>query len=155
LSSGHGAAEFAVLFFFLDGGAFVVAFFAVGDAEFELGAAVLEVDGQGDEGGAAAFGFRLEPAEFAFVDKELFLAERFVADGGFIVGIDVTAVEDQGVVFDSGEGFGELASSPAEGFDFGAEQDEAAFDLGGDEVVVEGAAVGDAGGKILRGFVFH
>ncbi len=58
LPSGHcGAAEFAVLFFFLDGVAFVVGFFAVGDAQFELGEAFFEIDRQWDEGGAAIGGF--------------------------------------------------------------------------------------------------
>jgi hypothetical protein len=89
------------------------------------------------------------------MDEEFFLAEGFVADGGFVVGVDVATMEDQLAVFDAGERFAELASAPAEGFDLAAEQDQAAFDLGGDEIVVQSAAVGDAGGEILRGLVFH
>ena len=155
MAAGHGAAELASLFLFADGGAFVVALFAAGDAEFELGAAVLEIDGQGNQRGAALFALGFEAAEFAFVDEELSLAERVVGDGGFFVGVDVAAVEDQFAAFDAGEGFGELAASQAEGFDLAAEQGQAAFDLGGDEIIVQGAAVGDARGEVLRGVVFH
>jgi len=155
LSAGHGAAELAGLLLFADGGAFVVALFAAGDAEFQLGAAVLEIDGQGNQGGAALFGFGFEAAEFAFVDEELFFAERVVADGGFFVGVDVAAVEEQFAAFDASEGFGELAAAQAEGFDLAAEQGQAAFQLGGDEIIMQRPAVGDARGEILRGVVFH
>ena len=54
---GHGAAQFAVLFFALDRLALVVGFFAAGDAEFQLGAAALEIDGQGDQRCRALGGF--------------------------------------------------------------------------------------------------
>ncbi len=83
------------------------------------------------------------------MDEEFSGAEGLVVDGGFFVGVDVAAVEDQLVVFDAGEGFGELAFAEAEGFDLAAEEGEAAFDLGGDEVVMKSAAVGDARGEIL------
>ncbi len=71
------------------------------------------------------------------MDEEFLFAEGFVADGGFFVGVDVAAVKDQLAVFDSGVGFGELATAPAEGFDLAAEQDDSAFDLVGDEILVE------------------
>ncbi len=89
------------------------------------------------------------------MDEEFFFAEGFVADGGFFVGIDVAAMEDQLAVFDSGVGFGELASTPPEGFDLAAEEDDAAFDLVGDEILVERAAVGDARGEVVGGAVGH
>ena len=47
---GHGAADFAVYFFSFDGFSFVVRLLAFGYAEFELGAAVFEIDGQRDQG---------------------------------------------------------------------------------------------------------
>ena len=67
----------------------------------------------------------------------------------------MAAMQNQFAAFDAGEGFGQLAASQAEGFDLAAEQDQAAFDLGGDEIIVQGAAVGDARGEILFGVVLH
>src|SRR4051812_37297707 len=52
LAAGHDAAELAVLFLFTDGVALVVLLFAAGDADLDFDAAVLEVHGEGDEGGA-------------------------------------------------------------------------------------------------------
>ena len=46
--------------FFLMGGSFIVLLFAFGDAKFEFGAAVFEIDGQGDKRHAALGGFALE-----------------------------------------------------------------------------------------------
>ena len=78
-----------------------------------------------------------------------------MADGGFFVGVDVAAVKDQLAVFDSSVGFGKLASAPAEGFDLAAEEDDAAFQLVGDKILVKRAAIGDARGEIVSGAVRH
>lgn len=152
---GHGTAGFAVLLLAFDGFALVVTVLAARDAQLELRAAVFEIDGQGDQRGAALGGFGFQAVEFAFVDQEFAVAERIVTDGGFLVRIDVAAVEDQFAVFDSGEGFGELASAPAEGFDLAAEEGQTAFDLGGDEIFVHGPAIGDPRSEIVGGAVLH
>ncbi len=152
---GHGAADFAILLFSLDGFALVVTFLAAGDAQLDLGAAILEIDGQGNERGAALEGFGFEAPQLPFVNQQLLLAKGFVADGGLLVRVDMATVKDQLAVFDAGVGFGELASAQAKGFDFAAEQDQAAFQLGRDEILMERAAIGDARGEVMNRPVLH
>ncbi len=138
------AAKFAVLFAAFDALAFVVLLFAAADAEFEFGAAVLEIDGQGNECGAALLGLGGETVDLALVCQEFALAEGVVANGGLVVGIDVAAVEDQLPPLDASIGFSKLAAAQAQGLDLATQQRDAAFHLGGDEIVVQGLAVGDA-----------
>jgi hypothetical protein len=148
---GHGrAAKSAVLFLAFDRCAFVVLLFAVGDADFDFRPAVLEIDRQRNQRDAARGGFVFQPFYFAAMGKEFALAQRFVADVGFFVWIDVAAVQNQFAVFDSGEGFGQLAFSEAQGFHFAAEERDAAFEFGGDEIIVHRLAVVDA--RIEVGF---
>ena len=112
---GHGAADFAILLFSLDGFALVMAFLAAGDAQLDLGAAILEINRQGNERGAALEGFGFEAPQLPFMNEQLLFAKGFVADGGLLVGIDMATVKDQLAVFDAGVGFGKLASAQAEG----------------------------------------
>lgn len=140
------------MFLFADGVALVVLLFAFGDAEFDFGATVFEVNGEGDEGDAALFAFDFQLVNLAAVGEELTITARLVVvdDGGFGIGIDVTIVEDELTAGDGGVGFLELGFAVAEGFDFGAEEGDAALELVGDEIIVEGPAVVDPRREIVR-----
>src|SRR5689334_22524063 len=96
LAAGGHASELAVLFFLADGVALVVLLFAAGDADLDLDAAVLEVEGEGDEGEAPGLEGLFELADLALVGEEAARAEGFVIElGGGGVGIDVAAVEHE------------------------------------------------------------
>ena len=151
----HRPSHIPILLFFLDRLAFVVLLFAAGEAEFEFGAAVFPINGEGDEGGAFVFGFVFDADEFAFVDEEFLFPQGFVADVGFFVGVDVALVQDEFAALNSRVAFGELGFAVAEAFDFAAEEDHAAFDLVGDEILMERAAVLNARGEIGSAFAFH
>src|SRR5581483_3793350 len=76
----HRPANLAVHFLFLDRFAFVVVLFAAGDADFDLGAAVFEVDGQGDERGAALLGGGFEFVDLPFMREKFSRSQRLVTE---------------------------------------------------------------------------
>jgi len=130
-----------------------VLLFAAAYADLDLDAAVFEIEGEGDEGGALGLEGLFEFSDFALVGEESALAKRIVVElGGGCVGVDVAAVEDELPFFDAGVGFLELSFAGAEAFDLAAHERDAAFELGLDEEFVERAAVGDARGHVGLGF---
>src|SRR5687767_11555890 len=63
-----------------------------------------------------------------------------IAKGVFV---DVGVVEEDLAVFDAGEGVGDLGFAGAQGFDFGAVQNDASFERVEDMVIAAGFGIGD------------
>lgn len=151
---GHGPLDVAVGLFLFEVLSFVELFFAGADADFEFDAAADEVHGQGDQGGAFGGGEAGEFVDLSAVGQESAGASGGVLlfAGGVGVEADVDVEEEEfgasggvgAVFFDDGVALGELDAAEPDGLDFGADELDAALEGFGDEVVVVGAAVGDA-----------
>lgn len=137
-----GAAEFAVGFAFFDVVAFVELGFAFADSEEDFYAAVLPVEGEGDDGvgfGGGVFG---EFANLGLVEEEFTdgfgLVVLAVAEG---VLVNVGVVEEDLALVHAGKSVADLTAAGAEGLDLGAVEDDAGLVSGEDVVVAAGLGV--------------
>src|ERR1700722_19754052 len=152
---GHRAAKFAILFFFLDRLPLVVLLLAAGDAQFQLGPAILEINRHGDESRAANLSFLFQPMQLTLVDEQFSFAQRLVTDMRFFVWVDMAAVQDQLAALDARERFSQLAIAVAERFHLAAEQRDAALDFMRDKILVRRPAIDDARVEVFLGVASH
>ena len=145
LSGGLAAVFHQPLFFpfpvgFFHALAFVVLFFAFGQADVHFDIAAFVVHIERDEGIAAAFDFADELVDFALLQQQFTLADGvgFDVGGGGGQGGDVAADQVECPFFPVYVAFFELHPSGADGFDLPAVQYQAGFEFVFDKVVVKG-----------------
>src|SRR5579884_3962964 len=121
----------------------VVAAPAPGQGEGDLGPAVLEVEGEGDEGQRLLLGTTGQLVDLPAVQEQLAGPVRIVAAEtlGEGVGGDMDPVQPHLAVLDPGVGIPQRHQPVAEGLDLAALQGDAALDGLEDVVVVAGLAV--------------
>ena len=111
-------------------------------AQLQLHPAVLEVDGQGDQGHAVLHDPGLELADLLFVHQQPPDPVRVaVEDVALFVGADVHAPDEELAVLDDAEGILEIQRSSADALDLGARQLDARLVAFQHEIVVERFAV--------------
>ena len=136
-----------------DGFTLVVGLFTLAKAQLHLDAAVLEVEGQGDEGVAVLLLQRLQLADLPFVhQKALGAVGVAVEDIALLVGGDVHLVGVDLAVLGHAEGVLQIGLSAADGLDLGTEQLDTGLVALLHEIVVEGLAVLH---RRLDAFLFH
>ena len=113
------------------------------DENFE--AAVFKITLQRDEGAGAAFlDLPHKAHDFGMMEEKFARTIRFgVGPIAVAIGGNVERVEPGFAVFDPSVGVGEVASTGANGFDFGSGEDDAGLDRLGDSVVVARLTVMD------------
>ncbi len=147
--------HFPIGFTLLDGCALVVRLFTLGEADFQLGAAMLPVELQRDEGVALALGGADQLVQFLAVQQQLAGARRVRLDmrGGRGQRREMRAHQERLVVLDHDIAFLELRASGAQALDLPTLEHEPGLELLLDEIVVPGLAVlGDDGA--VRSFFF-
>ena len=128
----------------MNGGAFVDAGFSAAEAEFDFGAALLEIDAEGDDG-ESFFGGALAPAfDFVFVEEELAGTLGIVViDVALFIRLDMRADEEEFAGLEVGISVFEGHSAGiAQGFHLGAGQGQAGLEGLEDVVVPADATVG-------------
>ncbi len=140
----EGALEVAIGVAFAEVLAFIELLFAATDGDGDFDAACLPVEGEGDEGMALDGGGGGEFPDLVLVEKEfsggLGLVVVLVAPG---VLVDVGVVEPGLIVFDAGEGVGNLGFSGAKGLHLGAAEDDAGLESFEDFIVPPSLRIAD------------
>lgn len=146
LSAGEALEFFlgsSLLVFVLELAALVVRRLALGEAEFDLGLAALEVDAQRHEREAALLKLGRQLANLASMKKQLAVAQRIdVVDGALLVRGDVDASKRHRAVAHDGVAVLKRAAPIAEGLNLRSLQRDAGFEDLFDQVFVPSFPVG-------------
>ncbi len=125
--------------------------FALAEGQLAFGAIAAEINLQRDQGEAALLGSACQFIKLAAVEEKLARAHGIVipnAAGAVFGNVGVHEPEFAGARLGVGLAEGGLAF--AEGFDFGADQNDAGFDFVEEDVVVRGGAIlGDDADAVL------
>ena len=124
-------------------GAFVVLFFSNAEGDEDFYFVVFPIHLEGKNGAAFDGSFGEEALDLGAMEEELADGGGGVVLGvGFFVGFDFGLVEEGLAVFDANKGASNLDVACADGFDFGAFEDDAGFEGFEDGVVAVGFGVG-------------
>lgn len=137
--------EFALSVSILDGSAFVVQFFALGEADLYLGESFfVEPDLKGNEGVTLVFQFIDQFFDLSFTKEQFtFPRGRVVGIGAVFVFGDVQIAQPYFFPVDGAEAVVEAGLSAAQGFDLGTGQYHTRIVLVLDEIFVECGTVPD------------
>ncbi len=128
---------------FGNGVTFVVLFFALGDADFDLDVLIVEIDAQRYKRISLAHDFAKDFVDFFATKQQLAFARRIVVEmnARLFVGTDMSFVEPRFAIFDAGIAPPELATTSSNGFDLTAGECNACGIALFDEVFMERIAV--------------
>ena len=113
--------------FFFDAFALVVEFLASSQIDEQFGASLgIDEEFDGDDGEATFFDFYLQFVQFAAVEEEFAVAfGGMVEIGAEAIFGDVHLADEQFVAYEGAIGIGKVGFAVADGFDFGAGEDNA------------------------------
>src|SRR5208282_1768312 len=150
----QGALDFALRGLARDRIAFVVRVLALGESQFNLGAAVFEIEFQRDDRIALLAHAAPQAIDLAAMHQEFSRAGFLVAElSRGSVGADVNALEERFAVFDAGVAVSEICAMRTQRLDLGAGECEAGLEgLLDEEVVPRLAVVGHQIKSVARRF---
>ena len=124
------------------GGAFVVVLFALGDAEFDFDPTLMvEIHHQRDKRHALSSCGLPKAGQLAFRDQEFALAAFFMWEHRLLIGRDVGIGQPKFAIIDRGVALGDVGLAGPHGFDLGTRQDNAAFYVILDGIVIAGPPI--------------
>ena len=149
----HSPVDLALSVLLSRGLSFVIKLLALAQADLDLHAAALKVNGQGDQGITVLLHLTEKPHDLTLVHQKTPGAAGIrVESVAVVIGRDVHLVKDQLAVFDAAPGILQIQRAGPDGLDLGTHQLDTGFVFFFDEIFMPGFPVG---GHDFYGLLFQ